>query len=72
VTGPVRTDVVYRVEWYPGSDELLGQCHCGASRVGDDPIEIWQWLLGHPVGHRAPDTPAAGPEPALAARGRSQ
>jgi hypothetical protein len=44
-------DARYRVDWYPGSDHLLGVCHCGATRVAEDPIEIWQWLLGHPVAH---------------------
>ncbi|WP_330249514.1 hypothetical protein OG874_24700 [Nocardia sp. NBC_00565] len=47
----------YRVEWYPGTDQLLGVCHCGATHVADDPIEVWQWLLAHPAGHtgRLPD-----------------
>ncbi|MEV6336484.1 hypothetical protein AB0M12_17390 [Nocardia vinacea] len=47
----------HRVQWFPGSDQLLGRCHCGATRIADDPIEIWQWLLAHPDGHhdRVPD-----------------
>ncbi len=42
----------HRVQWYPGSDQLFGRCHCGATRIADDPTEIWQWLLAHPDGHR--------------------
>lgn len=52
----------YRIEWLPGSDELLGRCHCGAQRTGEDPIQLWQWLLGHPDGHQPPavaEQPAA-------------
>ena len=55
----------YRVEWRPGTDELLGYCHCGATHSALDPIELWQWLLSHPVGHRAETNPVplavAGP-----------
>lgn len=46
---------VYRVEWYPGSDRLLGTCHCSATLLAEDPIEIWQWLLAHPDGHLRAD-----------------
>ncbi|MGF7121459.1 hypothetical protein J2X34_001869 [Rhodococcus sp. BE178] len=42
---------VVRIVWVPGSDSLEGTCHCGATRVADDPIELWNWLLGHPTGH---------------------
>ncbi|WP_216901053.1 hypothetical protein [Nocardia alni] len=51
----------YRVEWYPGTDNLLGVCHCGATHIANEPIEIWDWLLAHPDGHRTdtrmPQTP---------------
>ena len=40
--------VVYRVHWTPGSDRLVGRCHCGAEREGEDPVSIWAWLLAHP------------------------
>jgi len=40
-----------RVVWVPGTDRLLGICHCGAQRQAGDPIEVWQWLHGHPVDH---------------------
>jgi hypothetical protein len=39
---------VYRVVWAPGSDRLLGVCHCGAEHDADDPVQVWQWLLAHP------------------------
>ncbi|HEY2099112.1 MAG TPA: hypothetical protein VGH72_21770 [Pseudonocardia sp.] len=39
--------------WLPGSDRLRGCCHCGAELVADGPVQIWEWLLAHPVGHRA-------------------
>ncbi|GII25731.1 hypothetical protein [Planosporangium mesophilum] len=49
MTSPATTDAtVYRVVWQPGSDTLVGVCHCGAERDADDPIEVWQWLLSHP------------------------
>jgi hypothetical protein len=62
---------ILRVVWLPGSDQLQGLCHCGATQVADSPADIWQWLLGHPVGHAAP-APARLPDPprpVLARRG---
>ncbi len=52
----------YRIEWRPGTDELLGICHCGADHVSADPIELWEWLLAHPAGHHGESEPvdAAG------------
>lgn len=41
----------YEITWIPGHDTMLASCHCGADKVGDDPIELWNWVLGHPVGH---------------------
>jgi hypothetical protein len=46
---------VLRVNWLPGSDRLRGRCHCGAETEGEDPVEMWEWLLAHP------DHPAGGP-----------
>ncbi|GAA0342094.1 hypothetical protein NE235_00805 [Actinoallomurus spadix] len=46
---------VYRVRWLPGADTLLGTCHCGAERTAEDPVSLWEWLLAHPAGHRAPE-----------------
>jgi hypothetical protein len=70
---------VLQVEWLPGSDLLLGTCHCGATHVAEGPIEVWEWLLGHPVGHVAPGPgapdpgatsyPATSSDPAAAASG---
>ncbi|NGN62331.1 hypothetical protein G5C51_00190 [Streptomyces sp. A7024] len=45
------TAEVYRVDWMPGTDLLHGVCHCGAEHVTEDPVEMWQWMLAHPVGH---------------------
>ncbi|MFI7634900.1 hypothetical protein [Nonomuraea sp. NPDC049400] len=45
---------VLRVTWLPGSDLLLGTCHCGATHVAEGPAEVWEWLLAHPAGHIAP------------------
>jgi hypothetical protein len=30
---------------------MLGTCFCGAEREAEDPIELWTWLLDHPIGH---------------------
>ncbi|TJZ98350.1 hypothetical protein [Actinacidiphila oryziradicis] len=53
------TAEVYRIDWVPGTDVLHGTCHCGAERSGQDPVEMWEWMLAHPAGHL---TPAATPE----------
>jgi len=42
---------LFRVHWVPGTDQLSGTCHCGAQHTASDPIELWDWLHGHPVGH---------------------
>lgn len=65
-------DEVFRIHWVPGTDRLLGICHCGAEREFDDPADVWDWLLGHPDGHRppadVPPIPAGAPEPAPATK----
>jgi hypothetical protein len=38
---------VLRVHWVPGTDWLLGECHCGAEHRSDDPVRLWDWLLAH-------------------------
>jgi hypothetical protein len=38
----------FQVVWEPGSDLLVGVCHCGAEARAADPVEIWRWLLSHP------------------------
>jgi hypothetical protein len=48
---------VYRIHWVLGTDQLRAVCHCGADRVFDDPVELWEWLLGHPDGHLTVTTP---------------
>lgn len=47
-------DRVYRVHWVLDTDVLLGVCHCGAEHETVDPVELWEWLLAHPAGHRPP------------------
>ncbi len=42
---------VFRVEWVPGTDQLLGRCFCSAELLGTEPGLLWDWLLGHPAGH---------------------
>ncbi len=49
---------VHRIHWVLGTDRLRAVCHCGAEQIFDDPVPLWEWLLGHPVGH---DVPAADP-----------
>jgi hypothetical protein len=50
MSGPPTAEV-YRIDWVPGTDVLHGTCHCGAERSGQDPVEMWEWMLSHPVGH---------------------
>ncbi|MEV8308272.1 hypothetical protein AB0P36_13135 [Streptomyces flavidovirens] len=50
---------VFRIHWVLGTDRLLAVCHCGAQREFEDPVQLWDWLLGHPDGHR----PGAVAEP---------
>lgn len=40
---------VFRIEWVPGTDRLLGTCHCGAAAEREDPVRMWHWLLAHPA-----------------------
>ncbi|HET9656968.1 MAG TPA: hypothetical protein VFP72_16575 [Kineosporiaceae bacterium] len=55
-----RPGEVYRVEWVPGTDHLLGTCFCRAQHLDVDPISLWEWLYGHPHGH---DLLPAAPAP---------
>ena len=58
----LRGERVQRVHWVLGTDQLRAVCHCGAERLFDDPIELWEWLLGHPVDHEpAPAEPTPPP-----------
>ncbi|GAB3804934.1 hypothetical protein [Micromonospora zhanjiangensis] len=61
-------DRVYRIQWIPGTDTLRGTCHCGAERVAEEPVELWDWLLAHPRDHRAAAVPASGPSRPAAVR----
>lgn len=75
-------DNVLRIVWLPGTDQLRGVCHCGATQDAGDPATLWEWLLAHPVGHRpqhsavdhGPTDPVSAqrqPGPALASTGGS-
>jgi hypothetical protein len=44
---------VYRIHWVLGTDLMRAVCHCGAERVFEEPVELWDWLLAHPDGHTA-------------------
>jgi hypothetical protein len=44
-------DRVFRIHWVLGTDRLRAVCHCSAEREFEDPVELWEWLLGHPAGH---------------------
>lgn len=55
-------DRVLRIEWLPGTDTLIGTCHCTATHEASDPVSMWEWLLAHPEGHDlTPAGPAATP-----------
>ena len=54
-TSTFRTGEIYRIDWLPGTDVLHGTCHCGAEYSAQDPVEMWEWMLAHPEGHRPPD-----------------
>ncbi|MEW1843821.1 hypothetical protein AB0392_38255 [Nonomuraea angiospora] len=60
---PGRGPALLHVVWLPGSDLLRGTCHCGAVHVAEGPVEVWEWLLGHPTGHNTPTDPTS-PDPA--------
>ncbi|MFE0454335.1 hypothetical protein ACFW2D_24240 [Streptomyces sp. NPDC058914] len=51
---------VYRIDWLPGTDVLHGTCHCGAEHTAHDPVEMWEWMLGHHEGHRPHHQPREG------------
>ncbi|MEN1889463.1 hypothetical protein ACFY1B_21310 [Streptomyces mirabilis] len=62
MTTPPRlaTREIYRIDWIPGTDVLHGTCHCGAEHSAQDPIEMWEWMLGHPDGHRPQESRGLG------------
>lgn len=49
---------VVRIHWLPGTDRLLGTCHCGAQHGSEDPVEMWEWMLAHPDHPRSEEDPA--------------
>ncbi|WP_460960168.1 hypothetical protein [Parasphingorhabdus pacifica] len=63
---------VYRIHWVLGTDRLRAVCHCSAECEFDDPVQLWEWLLAHPVGHDttgAERAPSPVAEPILASTG---
>lgn len=46
-----RVRRVHRIHWVPGTDAQRAVCHCGAERIFEDPVQLWEWLLGHPDDH---------------------
>jgi hypothetical protein len=48
---------VYRIHWVLGTDRLSSVCHCGAQREFEDPVDLWDWLLGHPEDHHPGPAP---------------
>jgi hypothetical protein len=54
--GVAAPDRTFEITWVPGTDTMLGRCHCGAERRAEEPIELWTWLLGHPSGHGPQDS----------------
>ena len=50
-TAMLTGSTVYRVVWVPGTDRLRGFCWCGTGHESEDPVELWEWLLGHPDSH---------------------
>jgi hypothetical protein len=52
--GMLAGGTVNRITWLPGTDRLVGTCHCGAVAEADDPAAMWDWLLAHPA---HPDRP---------------
>jgi hypothetical protein len=51
LSGAAGPREIYRIDWLPGTDILHGTCHCFAEHTAQDPIEMWEWMLGHPEGH---------------------
>lgn len=41
----------FTITWVPGRDVMRAICFCGAELVGDDPLDLWLWVMGHPDGH---------------------
>ncbi len=56
---------VYRIHWVLGTDQLRAVRHCGAERIFEEPVELWEWLLAHPDGHDLADAAPPPPLPQL-------
>ena len=64
----LRGERVHRIHWVLGTDRLRAVCHCGSERIFDGPVELWEWLLSHPIDHHGAGEPSPTPtrRPALA------
>lgn len=58
VNGMLAGGTVNRITWLPGTDLLVGTCHCGAVAEADGPAAMWDWLLAHPEHPERPGRPA--------------
>jgi hypothetical protein len=52
---------LFRIEWLPGDDLLVGVCFCGAQQTDDEPKPLWAWLFAHPDGHDVRPAQAGSP-----------
>lgn len=59
----LRGDSIVRVHWVLDTDQLRAVCHCGATRLFEDPIVLWEWVLAHPEGHEEPGGADTGTGP---------
>ncbi|GAB2494368.1 hypothetical protein [Nocardiopsis aegyptia] len=64
----LQGDGIVRIHWVLGTDQLRAVCHCGAERLFEDPVVLWEWVLDHPEGHRPGSADEAGTGPAEDAR----
>jgi hypothetical protein len=69
VNGMLPGGTVNRITWLPGTDLLVGTCHCGAVAEADGPAAMWDWLLAHP---EHPEHPERLGRPGRPAHPRSQ
>ena len=60
MTGPAPVGAIYRVNWVPGTDRLVGTCHCGATAEADDPCGSGHGCWLTPL---IPPGPARDPRP---------
>lgn len=64
----LQGDGIVRIHWVLGTDQLRAVCHCGAERLFEDPVVLWEWVLDHPDGHGPGTGDEAGSGPVEDAR----